>query len=133
MVVICRSRQLLFNLTSPYSACCFLFPSLGFFGSLISEADLLVGIRLDELKSFPAGLKEYVVKFCECRACVQLLEQLPLIDRYHIDHQGGYFSIYHEEGYDYRKGVVIDMFKLLCHIIPKGRPHLFLVISYFKV
>ena len=129
---ICRGSKLLGNLVSPDYACCF-FSGLDSFRFFICKSDLLVKIFLNELKSFPAGLKEYVVKFCECRACVQRLEQLSLIDRYHIDHQGGYFSIYHEEGYDYRKGVVIDMFKLLCHIIPKGRPHLFLVISYFKV
>ena len=78
------SRQLLGDLAYPASACRFFFPGLEFFGVLIRKADLLVEIFLDELKSFPAVPEEDVVKFRDCRARAQRLEQIPRIDRSHI-------------------------------------------------
>ena len=132
-VEICRIRKLLGNLASPAPACPFFFPGLGFFGVFICEADLLVEIRLDEPESFPSGLEKDVVKFCDCRARAQRLEQLPGSDQYHIDHRMEYFSVYCEEAYDNGKGVVLDAAEILCCLLPEGCPRLFRIRSNSKV
>ena len=61
LVEICRSRQLLGNLSSPSPAFFFLSPGLDLIGVFICGADLLVEIRLDDLESFPAGPENDVI------------------------------------------------------------------------
>ena len=85
-VEICRSGGLLSNLASPASAYIFSFPVLEFIGAFICEADILVEIRLDELKRFSSGLEEDVVEFRDHSSCANNLEQLPRIYWYHIYH-----------------------------------------------
>ena len=41
--------------------------------------------------------------------------------------------MYHEEGYDYGKGVVLNMVELLHCILPKGCTHLFWIHSNYKL
>ena len=122
---IYSSRQLLGDLASPSSAFNFFSPGLEFIRAFNSEADFLVEISLHQLESFSAGLEEDVVEFRDRRSCAQSFERIPQSDRSHINHQGEYFPIYREEGYDYRRGVVLDMVKLLRCLLPKGRPCLF--------
>ena len=128
----CRSRQLLVSLAYTASNHSF-FPGLEFFGVFICGADLLVKICLDELKRFPAGLEEDVVKFCDQRVRSQRLERLPRSDCSHINHWGGKFLIYNEGDYNCGKGVVINTVELLRCLISKGRPHLFLICSNSNV
>ena len=96
---IFRSRQLLGNLDSPDSDFRF-FSGLDFIGVLICDTDLLVEIRLDELKSFSYGLEKDFVEFRDHGARAQRLEQLPRSDQSCINYQGDYLPIYREEGYD---------------------------------
>ena len=81
------------------------------------NTDIIVEIRLDELKVLPAGLEEDVIEFHNLRARAKHIQQLPLVDQSKIYHQGEWFLIYCEEGYDYGKGVVLNMVKLLRCII----------------
>ena len=73
-------------------------------------------------RSFPAGLEEDVVKFCDYHAREQRHEQFPWSDRSHIYHWREYFPIYCEEGYNGGKGVVLDTLELIRCLLPQGRP-----------
>ena len=68
--------------------------------SICRNTYILVEIRLDELGGFYAGLEGDVIEFREFCACVHRLEQPPQSYWSHINHQGKYFPIYHDEGYD---------------------------------
>ena len=111
----------------------FFFPGLDFIGVLICDTDLLVEIRLNELKSFPSGLEKDFVEFRDRRAHAQLIENLPHSDQSCINHQGEYLPIDFEEFYDYGKGVVINTVHILRCLLTKGRLHLFCIHFNFKV
>ena len=102
-------------------------------GVFICDTDLLVEIHLDEHEGFPSGLEKDVVALRDFRACVKRLEQLPRSYQSHIYHQGDYFLIYFEWGYDYGKGVVLGVVRLLCCLHPEGHPRLFWICSNYKM
>ena len=52
------------------------------------NTDIIVEIRLDELKVLPAGLEEDVIEFHNLRARAEHIQQLPLVDQSKIYHQG---------------------------------------------
>ena len=81
----CRSRQLLGRLDSIDHAFSSLFPGLDLIGAFICEADLLVEIRLDELKIVSSGTEKDVVELRDCLPHLQHIEHLPHRDKYHIN------------------------------------------------
>ena len=93
----------------------FFFPGLDFIGVLICDTDLLVEIRLNELKSFPSGLEKDFVEFRDRRAHAQLIENLPHSDQSCINHQGEHLPIYREEGYNDGK-VFLSIRSIFCAV-----------------
>ena len=111
-----------------------IYPGLNFIGVFIcGNTYILIEIRLGIRKGFPVGLEKDIVEFRNCSASAHSLEQLPWRDWSHINHWGGYFPIYSEEGYSYGKGFFFNAVKLLRCLLPEWLPHLFSFCSNSKV